>query len=155
MWGKEWGQSQRGRHPHLSCSLPALGSRARASLCSLWTRLAIETGQGTRCTSKGRLETRIRHFTESKPRAGPCSVEGAWLWGCSSEQEKARSVLSPNEPKHKEWKVRADWCLFSWLLVGLGGGGLHECSGRFPTTHIQRGQRRLALRKTRGLLLRQ
>lgn len=68
--GEEWGQSlgSRGRHPHLSCNFPALGSRARASLCSSRTRLAIETGQGTLCLSEGWLEARIRHFTGSKPR---------------------------------------------------------------------------------------
>lgn len=44
--GEEWGHSRRGRHPHLSCSLPPLGFPGKGALCSARTRPAIEAGQG-------------------------------------------------------------------------------------------------------------
>ena len=95
--GKEWGQSQRGRCSHLSCSFPALGSGARASLCFSRTRLAIETGLGTLRTSEGRLEARIRHFTgsETRPRPPAASAcpEGPWAVGLRFEQ----AVVAPGE----------------------------------------------------------
>lgn len=107
--GEEWGQSlgSRGRHPHLSCNFPALGSRARASLCSSRTRLAIETGQGTLCLSEGWLEARIRHFTGSKPRTisqwASESLDESLAKGLQLEQApltgaKAHTVLSPVSP---------------------------------------------------------
>lgn len=79
--------------------LPALGCRARASLCSSWTRLAIETGLGTLCTSEGRLEARIRHFTGSNTRTRPPAAsacpEGPLAMGLRFEQALLTRGESP------------------------------------------------------------
>ena len=164
--GEEWGQSlgSRGRHPHLSCNFPALGSRARASLCSSRTRLAIETSQGTLCLSKGWLEARIRHFTGSKPRTishwASESLDESLPRGCGLSRHlslgQKPALCSPQWAQTQSIESVGGLFFFSWFLAGLQAcSGVQQCPGRFPTTHIQRSQKRLALRKTDGLLIRQ
>lgn len=66
--GEEWGQSVRGGGtPTSAIASLLLAPRAKAALCSAWTRPAIEAGQRTPWKSKGWRETKIRHFTESEP----------------------------------------------------------------------------------------